>query len=162
MMFIGNKIERRDMTDTELTTYAQNVYDDIYAISIPMIDGMAAKVLTRLRKEQRNLFPIKEEWKDIESMQVDVMDILTILAHKDVPLGCMHKDLEAIIDQYILDRYNNLESKTHFFVTYRYIDESNMIPDVKERIYARLLERYGTQRYQKLLERYPDLTDFQV
>ena len=150
------------MTDTELTTYAQNVYDDIYAISIPMIDGMAVKVLTRLRKEQCNLFPIKEEWKDIESMQVDVMDILTILAHKDVPLGGMHKDLETIIDQYILDRYNDLESKTHFFVTYRYIGESNMIPDVKERIYARLQKRYDTLRYKKLLERYPDLAEYQV
>lgn len=150
------------MTDAELTAYTKNVHDDIYAMSIPMIDGMAVKILTRLRKEQRNLFPLNEEWNDIMSMQVDVMDILTILVHKNMSFTEMHKDLETIIDQYIMDRYNELEPKTHFFVTYRYIGKSNMIPEVKERIYAHLQERYDTQRYQKLLERYPDLANYQV
>ena len=72
------------------------------------------------------------------SMQVDVMDILTILVHKNMSFTEMHKDLETIIDQYIMDRYNELEPKNHFFVTYRYIGKSNMIPEVKERIYAHL------------------------
>ena len=150
------------MTDAELTAYTKNVHDDIYAMFTPMIDGMAVKILTRLRKEQRNLFPLNEEWNDIMSMQVDVMDILTILVHKNMSFTEMHKDLETIIDQYIMDRYNELEPKTHFFVTYRYIGKSNMIPEVKERIYAHLQERYDTQRYQKLLERYPDLANYQV
>ena len=150
------------MTDAELTAYTKNVHDDIYAMSIPMIDGMAVKIFTRLRKEQRNLFPLNEEWNDIMSMQVDVMDVLTILVHKNMSFTEMHKDLETIIDQYIMDRYNELEPKTHFFVTYRYIGKSNMIPEVKERIYAHLQERYDTQRYQKLLERYPDLANYQV
>ena len=150
------------MTDAELTAYTKNVHDDIYAMSTPMIDGMAVKILTRLRKEQRNLFPLNEEWNDIMSMQVDVMDILTILVHKNMSFTEMHKDLETIIDQYIMDRYNELEPKTHFFVTYRYIGKSNMIPEVKERIYAHLQERYDTQRYQRLLERYPDLANYQV
>ena len=150
------------MTDAELTAYTKNVHDDIYAMATPMIDGMAVKILTRLRKEQRNLFPLNEEWNDIMSMQVDVMDILTILVHKNMSFTEMHKDLETIIDQYIMDRYNELEPKTHFFVTYRYIGKSNMIPEVKERIYAHLQERYDTQRYQKLLERYPDLANYQV
>ena len=150
------------MTDAELTAYTKKVHDDIYAMSTPMIDGMAVKILTRLRKEQRNLFPLNEEWNDIMSMQVDVMDILTILVHKNMSFTEMHKDLETIIDQYIMDRYNELEPKTHFFVTYRYIGKSNMIPEVKERIYAHLQERYDTQRYQKLLERYPNLANYQV
>ena len=150
------------MTDAELTAYTKIVHDDIYAMSTPIIDGMAVKILTRLRKEQRNLFPLNEEWNDIMSMQVDVMDILTILVHKNMSFTEMHKDLETIIDQYIMDRYNELEPKTHFFVTYRYIGKSNMIPEVKERIYAHLQERYDTQRYQKLLERYPDLANYQV
>ena len=150
------------MTDSELSAYTKKVHDDIYAMSTPMIDGMAVKVLTRLRKEQRNLFPINEEWNVIMSIQVDVMDILTILVHKNMSFTAMHKDLESIIDQYILDRYNELDPKTHFFLTYRYIGESYMIPEVKERIYARLQERYDTQRFQSLLERYPNLAEYQV
>ena len=150
------------MTDAELTAYTKNVHDDIYATPTPMIPGMAVKMLTRLRQQPRNLFPLNEEWNDIMSMQVDVMDILTILVHKNMSFTEMHKDLETIIDQYIMDRYNELEPKTHFFVTYRYIGKSNMIPEVKERIYAHLQERYDTQRYQKLLERYPDLANYQV
>ena len=105
------------MTDSELSAYTKKVHDDIYAMSTPMIDGMAVKVLTRLRKEQRNLFPINEEWNVIMSIQVDVMDILTILVHKNMSFTAMHKDLESIIDQYILDRYNELDPKTHFFTT---------------------------------------------
>ena len=72
------------MTDSELSAYTKKVHDDIYAMSTPMIDGMAVKVLTRLRKEQRNLFPINEEWNVIMSIQVDVMDILTIAVRRGV------------------------------------------------------------------------------
>ncbi len=50
------------MTDNEYIDYAKAVHEDIYTVSTPMIDGIANKVLTRIRKEQPNLMELKETW----------------------------------------------------------------------------------------------------
>ena len=44
------------MTDKDYIEYAKAIHEEVYAMSTPMIDGMAGKVLTRIRKEQKKLF----------------------------------------------------------------------------------------------------------
>ena len=107
------------------------------------------------------LFPLKDEWTAYESNNIDVVDVMAMLAHKGIALDRMHKDLIPILNQYITDRFNEIEPKLHFFVRYRYIGDSGLLDEVKERIYDKFMEHYATQRMQKLLERYPDLNEVQ-
>lgn len=148
------------MTDKEYIEYAKTVHEEVYDISTPMIDGMASKVLTRIRKEQNELIPLKKEWTDNVSSTVDVVDVLSIYTYKEKSWTDMHSKLEAIIDKYILDRFNELEPKQHFMLKYRYIGDSELIEEVKQRIYEKLKEHYETQRLQNLLQRYPDLNTY--
>ena len=48
------------MTDKDYSEYAKAIHEEVYAMSTPMIDGMAGKVLTRIRKEQKKLFKMPE------------------------------------------------------------------------------------------------------
>jgi len=126
-----------------------------------MIDSIANKVLTRLRKEQSKLFPLKEEWISCMSNVIDLIDVMSILALREVPLSKMHKDLEPILNLYIMERFEELDPKSHLLVYYRYMGEFRLVDEVKERIFAKLIEHYDTQRMQNMLERYPDLTEVQ-
>ena len=147
------------MTDKDYIEYAKTIHEEVYAMSTPMIDGMAGKVLTRIRKEQKTLMPLKPEWTSNISNTVDVVDVISLKAINGKGWGDIHPELEAIIDQYIIDRFHELEPKLHFMLKYRYIGESKLVEEVKERIYARLGAHYATQRMQNMLERYPDLKE---
>lgn len=147
------------MTDKDYIEYAKAAHAEIYAMSTSMMDGIAAKVLTRLRKEQHDLLPLEEEWTSCPSNSIDVIDVLSVLAFKDKSYNEMHKELETILEQYILDRFHELEPKQYLIVKYRYIGEFTLVPEVKQRIYERLKDHYNTQRMQTLLERYPDLKE---
>ena len=50
------------MTDKDYIEYAKAIHEEVYAMSTPMIDGMAGKVLTRIRKEQKKLFKMPEHY----------------------------------------------------------------------------------------------------
>lgn len=147
------------MTDKDYIEYAKAAHEEIYAMSTSMIDGIAAKVLTRLRKELPDLLPLKEEGTNCPSNSIDVIDVLSVLAIKGKPYSEMNKEMETILEQYILDRFHELEPKQHLIVKYRYIGEFALVPEVKQRIYERLKDHYRTQRMQTLLERYPDLKE---
>lgn len=147
------------MTDKEYIDYAKAVHEEAYAMSTPMIDGIAGKVLTRIRKEQVQLMPLKEEWTSCLSATIDVVDVLSVLAHKGKNWTEMNPNMENILDGYITDRYNELESKHHFILKYRYVGESKLKEEVKARVYERLKAHYDTQRFQNLLERYADLNE---
>ena len=147
------------MTDNEYIKYAKAVHEDIYAVSTPMIDGIANKVLTRIRKEQPNLMELKETWISCQSNRVDVIDVLSVLANRGVPLKEMHKELEGIVERYIIDRFEELEPKSHLLVKHRYIGEFGLVAEVKQRIYASLKGHYDTKWMGSLMERYPDLNE---
>lgn len=147
------------MTDKDYIEYAKAAHAELYAMSTSMMDGIAAKVLTRLRKELPDILPLKEEWTSCPSNSIDVIDVLSILAFKGKPYNVMHKELETILEQYILDRFHALEPKQHLIVKYRYIGEFTLVPEVMQRIYERLKDHYNTQRMQTMLERYPDLKE---
>ena len=149
------------MTDKQYIDYAKEVHGEILTLSNPMIDSIANKVLTRLRKEQKKLFPLKEEWTSCMSNVINLVDVMSILALREVPLSKMHKDLDSILNQYIMERYEELDPKSHFFVTFRFEAVFGLVDEVKERIFAKLIEHYDTQRMQSMLERYPDLTEVQ-
>lgn len=149
------------MTDKEYIAYAKAVHEEIYAFSTPLIDSIAGKVLTRIRKKQAMLFPLKDEWTAYESNNIDVVDVMAMLAHKGIALDRMHKNLIPILNLYITDRFKEIEPKLHFLVKYRYIGNFSLLDEVKERLYDKLKEHYDTQRMQKLLERYPDLNEVQ-
>lgn len=147
------------MTDKDYIEYAKAAHEEIYVMSTSMIDGIAAKVLTRLRKELPDLLPLKEEWTNCPSNSIDVIDVLSVLAIKGKPYSEMNKEMETILEQYILDRFHELEPKQHLIVKYRYIGEFTLVPEVEQRIYERLKDHYHTQRMQTQLERYPDLKE---
>lgn len=149
------------MTDKQYIDYAKEVHGEILTLSNPMIDSIANKVLTRLRKEQKKLFPLKEEWTSCMSNVINLVDVMSILALREVPLSKMHKDLDSILNQYIMERYEELDPKSHFFVTFRFVAVFGLVDEVKECIFAKLIEHYDTQRMQSMLERYPDLTEVQ-
>ena len=149
------------MTDKQYIDYAKEVHGEILTLSNPMIDSIANKMLTRLRKEQKKLFPLKEEWTSCMSNVINLVDVMSILALREVPLSKMHKDLDSILNQYIMERYEELDPKSHFFVTFRFVAVFGLVDEVKERIFAKLIEHYDTQRMQSMLERYPDLTEVQ-
>lgn len=151
--------ELSTMTDKDYIEYARAAYAEIYAMSTSMIDGIAAKVLTRLRKEHPDLLPLKEEWTNCPSNSIDVIDVLSVLTLKGKPYGEMHQELDTILEQYILDRFHELEPKQHLIVKYRYIGEFTLVSEVKQRIHERLKDHYNTQRMQTLLERYPELKE---
>lgn len=147
------------MTDNEYIEYAKAVHKDIYTLSTPMIDGIANKVLTRIRREQPNLLELKETWTACQSTKVDVIDVLSVLAIKDVPFAKMHQELGTILERYIIDRFNEIDPKSHLLVRYRYIGEFGLVDEVKECIYGNLKEHYATKYMSNLLERYPDLNE---
>lgn len=149
------------MTDKQYIDYAKKVHGEIHALSNPLIDSIANKVLTRLRKEQPKLFPLKEAWTSCLSNVIDLIDVMSILAKNDVPLCEMHRDLEFILKVYIMDRFKEMDPKSHFLVNFRYVAEFCLVEEVKERIFAKLIEHYNTQRMQYMLERYPDITEVQ-
>lgn len=149
------------MTDKQYLDYAREVHGEIHALSNPMIDSIANKVLTRLRKKQAMLFPLKKEWTSCMSNVIDLIDVMSILAMREVPLCQMHKDMDSILKQYIMERYEELDPKSHFLVKFRFVAEFCLVEEVKERIFARLIDHYHTQRMQFMLERYPDLNEFQ-
>ena len=149
------------MTDKQYIDYAKEVHGEIYALSNPMIESIANKVLTRLRKEQAKLFPLKEAWTSCMSNVIDLVDVMSILAMREIPLCQMHKDLDSILNQYIMERFEELDPKSHFLVKFRFVSEFCLVEEVKERIFARLIEHYHTQRMQYMLERYPDLNEYQ-
>ena len=93
---------------------------------------------------------------------IDLVDVMSVLALKEVPLNEMHKDLDAILKLYIMERFEELDPKSHLLVNYRYVGEFRLVDEVKERIFAKLIEHYNTQRMQNMLERYPDLNDYQI
>lgn len=150
------------MTDKQYIDYGREVHGEIHALSNPLIDSIANKVLTRLRKEQAKLFPLKKEWTNVMSNVIDLVDVMSVLALKEVPLNEMHKDLDAILKLYIMERFEELDPKSHLLVNYRYVGEFRLVDEVKERIFAKLIEHYNTQRMQNMLERYPDLSDYQI
>lgn len=145
------------MTDKDYIEYAKAVHEEAYAMSTPMVDGMAGKVLTRIRKEQKNLMPLKPEWTSNVSNTIDVVDVLSVQIYKGKGWTEIHPELETIIDQYTLDRFHELEPKLHFMLKYRYVGESKLVEEVKERICTKLKEHYETQRLKNLLQRFPDL-----
>lgn len=147
------------MTDNEYIKYAKAVHEDIYAVSTPMIDDIANKVLTRIRKEQPNLMELKETWISCQSNRVDVIDVLSVLANRGVPLKEMHKELESIVERYITDRFEELEPKSHLLVKHRYIGEFGLVAEVKQRIYENLKDHYATKWMRSLMERFPDLNE---
>lgn len=149
------------MTDKQYIDYAREVHAEIHALTNPMIDSIANKVLTRLRKEQAKLFLLMKEWTSCMSNVIDVVDVMSILAMREVPLSQMHKNLDSILKLYIMERYEELDPKSHFLVKFRFVVEFCLVEEVKERIFARLIEHYHTQRMQYMLERYPDLNEFQ-
>ena len=149
------------MTDKEYIEYAKTVHEDIYAMSTPTVNSMADHVLTRIRKRYKNLFPLKEEWTRRQSNNVDVVDVMTVLAVKGFNLADMHPELESILDENIIDRYNEIDPKAHFFVKYRYIIDFELISEVKKIIYSKLKDRYNNIVMQSRLEFYPDLKDVQ-
>jgi hypothetical protein len=66
------------MTDKDYIEYAKTIHEEVYAMSTPMVDGMAGKVLTRIRKEQKTLMPLKPEWTSNISNTVDVVDVISL------------------------------------------------------------------------------------
>lgn len=150
------------MTDKDYIEYAKTVHADVYAMSTPMIDGIAGKVLTRIRKEQKNLFPLKEEWTNYVSNVIDVIDVMSVLALRGLTFNQMDDKLDAILERYIIERFEELEPKQHLIVKYRYVGEFGLVAEVKERIMEKLKEHHETQRMQSMLQRYPDLNDIQV
>lgn len=155
----GKRLSNVTMTDSEYIEYAKAVHEEIYAMSSPMIDGIANKVLTRIRKEQHDLMELKRNWLKCPSVMVDVVDVLSVLAHKCTSFDDMHPQLENILGQYIIDRYEELDPKTHLLVKFRYIGESELVAETKRRIYECLKEHYATKRMVSLMERYPDLKE---
>lgn len=147
------------MTDKEYIEYAKAIHEEIYAMSTPMIDGVAGKVLTRIRKEQSKLLPLKQEWTSTQSNAIDVVDIMSVLVRKGKSWTDMHQDLNTILEQYILDRFNELELKQHLILKYRYVGDFRLVEEVTERIYDRVKEHYDTQRMRNMLQRYPDLNE---
>lgn len=147
------------MTDKEYIEYAKAIHEEIYAMSTPMIDGIAGKVLTRIRKEQSKLLPLKQEWTSTQSNAIDVVDIMSVLVRKGKSWTDMHQDLNTILEQYILDRFNELELKQHLILKYRYVGDFRLVEEVTERIYDRVKEHYDTQRMRNMLQRYPDLNE---
>ena len=150
------------MTDNQYIEYAKEVHGEIRELSNPMIEGVAAKVLTRLRKEQSNLFELKEEWKSCMSNIIDLVDVMSVLALRGITFDKMHKELEPILDQYIIDRFNELPPMHHLILKHRYVGEFCLVSEVKERLYEKMKEHYATQRMQKLLLRYPDLKEYNI
>ena len=65
------------MTDKDYIEYAKAIHEEVYAMSTPMIDGMAGKVLTRIRKEQKKLFKMPEAWTSVLSNIIDVVDVMS-------------------------------------------------------------------------------------
>ena len=147
------------MTDKDYLDYGKAVHDEIYTMSTPLVDSMAGKVLTRFRKEQKDLYELPEAWTSCMSNAIDVIDVISVQVHKGMTWGNMHKDLEKIWDTYIIDRYNEIDERSRLLLKYRYVGESNLKKEVKERIAARLQSHYATQRMEYMLERYPDLND---
>lgn len=150
------------MMEKEYVDYAKAFHKEAYALSTPMIEGIASKVLTRLRKEQPNMFERKEEWISCMSNVIDVVDVMSVLALKGIAFEKMHKELESILDKYIIDRFNELTPIQHLILKYRYIGELGLVSEVKERLYEKMKEHYATQRMQYMLQRYPDLNDYQI
>ena len=150
------------MTDSEYIEYAKNFHEEAYALSTPMIEGVAAKVLTRFRKEQPNLFVRKKEWTNCMSNIIDVVDVMSILAMKGITFDKMHNELVQILDQYIIDRFNELPPMHHLILKYRYVGKFGLASEVKERLYEKMKEHYATQRMQNLLQRYPDLKEYKI
>lgn len=150
------------ITDKQYIDYGREVHGEIHALSNPLIDSIANKVLTRLRKEQVKLFPLKEEWTSCMSNVIDLVDVMSVLALRAVPLNKMHKDLDSILEMYIMERFEELDPKSHLLVKYRYVAVFGLVDEVKERIFAKLIEHYHTQRMQNMLERYSDLNDYQI
>ncbi len=150
------------MKEQEYIEYAKAFHQEAYTISTPMIEGVAAKVLTRLRKEKPNLFERKEEWISCASNVIDIVDVMSVLALKGITFDKMHKELDTILEQYIIDRFNELPAMHHLLLKYRYVGELGLVPEVKERLYEKMKEHYATQRMQNMLQRYPDLNDYQI
>ena len=147
------------MTDKDYLVYGKAVYEEIYAMSTPLIDSMAGKVLTRMRKELKNMYDMPEEWTRIMSTSVDVIDVMSVQAHKGKTWAEMNVQLEGILEQYITDRYNEIDERSRLLLKYRYVGDSELHDEVKNRIYARLNEHYATQKMDYMLERFPDLAD---
>lgn len=147
------------MTDKDYLVYGKAVYEEIYAMSTPLIDSMAGKVLTRMRKELKNMYDMPEEWTRIMSTSVDVIDVMSVQAHKGKTWAEMNVQLEGILEQYITDRYNEIDERSRLLLKYRYVGDSELHDEVKNRIYARLNEHYATQKMEYMLERFPDLAD---
>ena len=99
------------MIDKEYIAYAKAVHEEIYAFSTPLIDSIAGKVLTRIRKKQAMLFPLKDEWTAYESNNIDVVDVMAMLAHKGIALDRMHKNLQPLFVKMSkkIDRRENQE-----------------------------------------------------
>ena len=147
------------MTDKDYLVYGKAVYEEIYAMSTPLIDSMAGKVLTRMRKELKNMYAMPDEWTRIMSTSVDVIDVMSVQAHKGKTWAEMNVQLEGILEQYITDRYNEIDERSRLLLKYRYVGDSELHDEVKNRIYARLNEHYATQKMEYMLERFPDLAD---
>ncbi len=149
------------MSDQEYIDYAKKIYEEVYNMSTVTVNSMADYALTRIRKCHRDLFPLKEEWTRRQSNTANAVDVMTILAAKGFALADMHPKMESILDETIMDRYNGIDTKSHFFVKYRYITDFNLLQEVKERIYAKLKERHDSIVMKKLVDFYPDLQDVQ-
>ena len=147
------------MTDNDYLEYGKSVHEEIFSMSTPLIDGMAGKVLTRMRKELKNMYDMPKEWTRIMSTSVDVIDVMSVQAHKGKKWEKMDKDLEGHLDEYIADRYNEIDERSRLLLKYRYVGKSNLLTEVKKRIYDRLKEHYATQKMEYMLERFPDLAD---
>ena len=145
------------MTDKDYSDYGKNVHREIYAMSTQLIDSVAGKVLTRIRKEQAALCEMPAEWTRVVSISVDVIDVLSVHAHKGRSFIAMSERLEDILDRYIADRYDEIDERTRLLLKYRYVGESHLAEEVKKRIHERLNEHYATGRMKYLLERFPDL-----
>lgn len=150
------------MNDKVYIDYAKAIHQEIVELSSPIVDGIAGRVLTRLRKEYPNLFVRKEEWTSTVSNIIDVVDLMSILAIKGVELEQMHKDLASIISQFANDRFNEIDAKSHMLVKYRYMGNFKLVSEVKECLSKKLKEHYETQRMHNMLQRYPDLKEFMI
>lgn len=144
---------------TEYSDYGKAIHAEIYTMSTPLIDSMAGKVLTRMRKELKNMYDMPDEWTRIMSTSVDVIDVMSVQAHKGKSWADMNVQLEGLMDEYITDRYNEIDERSRLLLKYRYVVNNELHDEVKNRIYARLNEHYATQKMEYMLERFPDLAD---
>lgn len=150
------------MNDKVYIEYAKSVHMEMIELSSPIVDGIAGRVMTRLRKEYPNLFVRKEEWTKCISNVIDVIDILSVLSSKGIALEKMHKDIDCIVTQFTVERFDEIDNKSHVIVKYRYVGKFGLVDEVKECITKKLKEHYETQRMQNLLQRYPDLKDYSI